>query len=411
MKKLVQRTALLLCVLMICAALPVFARQTAAYGLRVEGLNGCAACASDFEAEAGASALELFRAFFKAQKLHFADDGAQITEVGAQRSGAWEGAGAWLLVDGQRPVGTPMNEYIPAAGAKLVLVYADPAVLKIPYATARIDAEGGVIVRLTAQDRMYDDNLAPVWMTRPLEGVTVTVGGHDYITDAEGEALLSAADGAGDRIALSLEARDARGCPTVLPLAPGFELSLSAQRAVKFDDLSDTDAETRAAVEEMVRRGVIKGYPDGTFRPDATVTRAEAVTALARALSADLGAQPSSSFADVPAGAWHRTAVDWAASVGVTRGTGKGFEPNRPVTRQELAVMLVRFAELAQNRRLPRKCAAPAFEDAGSVANYAAESVYLLQKAGVLTDQTRFRPKAGATRAEFCVLLSRLLAV
>ncbi len=95
------------------------------------------------------------------------------------------------------------------------------------------------------------------------------------------------------------------------------------------------------AVAWAVENGITGGTGDGKFSPDATCTRAQAVTFLARALNAR--AEGKTEFSDVPANAYYADAVAWAAENGVTTGIGGGlFDPNGSCTRAQIVVFLYR---------------------------------------------------------------------
>ena len=90
----------------------------------------------------------------------------------------------------------------------------------------------------------------------------------------------------------------------------------------------------------------IKGYPNGTFKPDATITRAEVSTIFYRLLTDSTRKAYTTSyntFKDVPASAWYNTAVSTMAKLGIITGGSDGyFRPNDPITRAEMAAMIAR---------------------------------------------------------------------
>ena len=107
-----------------------------------------------------------------------------------------------------------------------------------------------------------------------------------------------------------------------------------------FADVS-TDSYYAKAVAWAVENGITSGTGDGKFSPDATCTRAQAVTFLARALNAK--ATSAAEFSDVPTDSYFAEAVAWAASNGVTAGIGGGlFGPNNDCTRAQIATFLFR---------------------------------------------------------------------
>lgn len=109
------------------------------------------------------------------------------------------------------------------------------------------------------------------------------------------------------------------------------------------EDLKDTKYER--AVTELMEKGIISGYTDGTFRPDATISRAEACIIAVKTMGPDektLKESAKSSFTDL-AGYWAAEYINYAAAKGVISGYGDGtFKPSAQVSYAEMASMLVR---------------------------------------------------------------------
>lgn len=103
----------------------------------------------------------------------------------------------------------------------------------------------------------------------------------------------------------------------------------------------------RKEIELMSGKYVIKGMAPRFFRPKDNITRAELSTLLVRVLDLRLPASAQPVFDDVPHGSWYYSYVAAAAATGLIKGDGTGFRPLDPVTRQEMAVMLVRALNLA----------------------------------------------------------------
>ncbi|WP_318362208.1 S-layer homology domain-containing protein, partial [uncultured Agathobaculum sp.] len=101
------------------------------------------------------------------------------------------------------------------------------------------------------------------------------------------------------------------------------------------------DAYYAKAVAWAVENGITGGIGDGLFAPDATCTRAQSVTFLARALNAK--ANGKADFTDVPADSYYAEAVAWAVENGVTNGMGDNrFAPNQHCTRAQIVTFLYR---------------------------------------------------------------------
>jgi hypothetical protein len=140
------------------------------------------------------------------------------------------------------------------------------------------------------------------------------------------------------------------------------------------------------------------------------MTRAMLVTVLHRldGLSASSG---SGAFGDVPSGQWYSDAVAWASSSGIVQGVGAGsFAPQADVTRQDLAVILTRYAEASGNQ-FPVTLQYQAFADDAEIADYAKNAVQTLVGGGIVNGKpgNAFDPKGNATRAEVAALLHRFV--
>ena len=113
---------------------------------------------------------------------------------------------------------------------------------------------------------------------------------------------------------------------------------------------TDVDAQQwyYAYVGEAVRQGLMSGTGAYTFSPDTVMTRAMLAAVLYGMAGQPAAAAGSTGFADVPDGAWYADAVRWAVQAGIVTGMGDGrFAPDDPVTREQLAVFLYRYAQQA----------------------------------------------------------------
>lgn len=113
--------------------------------------------------------------------------------------------------------------------------------------------------------------------------------------------------------------------------------------ALPFFDVEKGD-EGYEAVKALYTAGVLKGTTDITFSPMVHVTRAQAVTALARLAGAK--EEETAAFTDVTANSWYSGYVGWAVEKGIVEGDGQGhFFPDEVVTAEHMALMLERYAE------------------------------------------------------------------
>jgi len=158
-------------------------------------------------------------------------------------------------------------------------------------------------------------------------------------------------------------------------------------------------------IENLVERGVITGYSNGTFHPDAKVTRGQFAGMVARALKLPKG---TSHFKDVPKSKALYDEISRAASAGIVKGTGGKFNPDLPVTRADMAVMLDRAMNLKGNFKEKGNLK---FKD--KIPPYALESVKRMVHYGIIKGKTNgtFAPSEKADRASSSVLVSRVLQV
>jgi hypothetical protein len=177
-----------------------------------------------------------------------------------------------------------------------------------------------------------------------------------------------------------------------------------------FEDV-DSSHWAHSVITRMAARHVIEGVSDAEFDPQGNVTRAEFAAMLSRALQLT-SSGPSHIFADVPADAWYARAVASAAEAGLIAGRDTGsFQPDSLITREEMAVMLVRAYEYRQNQPVELEPAASSFDDAGQIGAWAERAVNAASSAGLLQGRegNRFEPQEQLTRAEGVQALYNLL--
>ena len=172
------------------------------------------------------------------------------------------------------------------------------------------------------------------------------------------------------------------------------------------------DAWYHDGVHWALDQGVMNGTGDNTFEPNSTTTRAMVVTMLWR-LEGEPGGK-SSPFTDVKAGSWYEHAVNWAAETGVVNGISDAeFAPDDPVTRQQLAAILYRYAQ-AKGQGFTGAWSFPLnYPDASDVYEYAYEAMCWMTMNGVITgmgDGT-LAPKDNATRAQIATMFMRFCGV
>ena len=178
----------------------------------------------------------------------------------------------------------------------------------------------------------------------------------------------------------------------------------------RFQDVP-RDAWYAGAVERVCAAGLMNGVSPIAFSPGGTVTRGQAAAILHR-----LAGEPEvrgSSFSDVPASAYYAEAVAWAARRNIVEGFSDGtFRPDLPVSRQQLAAILWRYARL-EKADSGARASLRGFSDAGEVGGYAREAMSWALAEGILQgarDGT-LQPQGRAARGQAAVLLERFQAL
>ena len=151
--------------------------------------------------------------------------------------------------------------------------------------------------------------------------------------------------------------------------------------------------------------GLITGYEDGTFRPDASITRGAFAGILDRFLKFRT-ASASGTFSDT-AGAYWESAILKLHAAGVYLGNGGKALSGASITRQQAVTMIARAFDIAvSSTDLP-------YEDASEISSYAQGPVAEMTARGYLTDcqNGRFRPTDPITRAEIVNILNNMIQV
>ncbi|MEG2657699.1 MAG: S-layer homology domain-containing protein [Clostridiales bacterium] len=157
------------------------------------------------------------------------------------------------------------------------------------------------------------------------------------------------------------------------------------------------------SVYRLASQEIINGITTTAFEPQGQITRAQFGKILAMSYTKDLAAYDvAGNFADVN-NHWAKKYINWANAQGVVNGVeADKFCPDAPISRQDMAVMIARYAKNVVHKTLPQKNAPLSFNDGGSIAEYAVAAVSDMQKAGIINGKGNniFDPTGNATRGE-----------
>ena len=154
----------------------------------------------------------------------------------------------------------------------------------------------------------------------------------------------------------------------------------------------------------------MNGTSATTFEPDGTITRAMVVTILYR-MSGEPAVSGNSGFSDVPSGRYYSNAIKWATDKGIAKGVGGGkFEPDAPVTREQMSTFLMRYAKF-KGKSTSTSTSLSGYTDAGKVSSWAVDAVKWSVGNGIIvgTTATTLDPGSTATRAQFATIVHRYL--
>ena len=162
------------------------------------------------------------------------------------------------------------------------------------------------------------------------------------------------------------------------------------------------------AVNYAVSNGLFLGISETEFGPSVSMSRAMLVTVLHR--MAGVPNAGTANFADVPADAWYTQAVAWAAANGIVQGVSDSrFAPNVPVTREQMATILYRYANHTGVAVDGGSGSLDSFRDASAVSGYAVQAMGWAVDRGLISgvgDQ-RLSPGGSATRTQVAAILQR----
>ena len=193
------------------------------------------------------------------------------------------------------------------------------------------------------------------------------------------------------------------------PQKPG-----TAQETAEASVFLDVKADFWGApyIAEAVSRGLFSGYPDGSFHPNANITRADFVTVLWRSAGSP-EPKAAAPFADVTSDRYYAKAIAWASENGYVSGTSKTtFDPTGELQRQAAMSILFRYSGGQSGTELMLSSVYDGgFADSASIASWAKSAMYWGYYNGIITGvgDNLLSPTTGATRAQLATILVKYL--
>ena len=185
--------------------------------------------------------------------------------------------------------------------------------------------------------------------------------------------------------------------------------------AAKADDFTDVSRSDwfYDYVDYVSSKGYFRGTTKTTFSPQRNMTRAMFVVVLSRFDGAK-GDSSQSAFTDVAPGAWCTAAINWAAANKIVEGKGDGtFAPDAPITRAQMCAIINRYLNYYKKNNkvtLSQTGSVSAMSDQNTIPSYAVDAIKQCQRYGLIIgfkDGT-FRPNALSTRAHVAAVIYRM---
>lgn len=182
---------------------------------------------------------------------------------------------------------------------------------------------------------------------------------------------------------------------------------------IKYKDVPQTHSAFKA-IQNVSQMGIVNGFPDKSFRPDRKVTREQFAIIFVNTFKFPLNNMAGQTFSDV--GITHRSLlyIDAAKSfipVNNPKGYNFNFYPNRPITREEVAYVMAIALELKKAQKPGADYLSSKYRDYLRIAPEFRDSVAEATYYGILSGDFdgNFRPRAGISRGELCVVIDNLL--
>ncbi|MEM6252226.1 MAG: S-layer homology domain-containing protein [Cyanobacteria bacterium P01_D01_bin.156] len=196
------------------------------------------------------------------------------------------------------------------------------------------------------------------------------------------------------------------GAGAIAPLAT--PTPVIAQTQIQFTDVS-SNYWAKQFIVSLAERGIIAGFPDGSFRPDEPVTRAQYAAMVRKAFNIS-NVRSSTSFVDVSSNFWAADAIDEAYRMGFLSGYPDNvFQPNQNIPRAQVLVSLAN----GLNYQASTIASANVYRDSGTIPNYAFASIAAATEQRLVVnypDVQALRPNQTATRADVAAFIYQALA-
>lgn len=188
-----------------------------------------------------------------------------------------------------------------------------------------------------------------------------------------------------------------------------FQSTVSGEAAMPFTDISQ-NAWYYDSARFAYQKKLLNGVSADHFSPGDTVTRAMLATILYRLAGEPGLSGTEDTFSDINSGLWYETGVRWASVTGIVNGMGNGtYKPNANVSREQLALMLYRYATEYKKQNTNQTGDLSHFADHLAISPWAEQGLSWAVGAGIMNGDTngKLDPSGSASRAEAAAMLQR----
>ncbi|AEY65313.1 S-layer homology domain-containing protein [Clostridium sp. BNL1100] len=202
---------------------------------------------------------------------------------------------------------------------------------------------------------------------------------------------------------------------TAILIAGNMVFGSATVQAAEVSDLNKSSTYAREAIQWMANNNIISGDKQGNFNPRQSITRAELLTLLVKALDIDTSNLPSTAtFSDVPTSHWAFKYVEAANRAGITSGTGSGkFGISSLTTREQVTTMLLNYLSVSKEAIIAEQGLDDLlkFKDAGKMSDWAKASIKFAVSNNIMSGVSAdsFSPSGKATKEQIAVILYKFL--
>ena len=186
-------------------------------------------------------------------------------------------------------------------------------------------------------------------------------------------------------------------------------LKISQSLSSHFSDIIQNYSWASTSIDKLYTKGIVKGDNNGMFNPGQNTKRGDFILMVVRALN--LNTSFKDNFKDVKKTSYYYDAIGISKALGIAKGTGNSFYPDKNISREDMMVIVIRALK-TKGLNLDKANAEywTKYSDAKLISSYAREAIAILTKVSIIQGSgNKINPKHMATRAEIVVILDRVL--